>query len=71
MTDGSRTEQMPRREVTRILVTGAAITGTGAILGAIIGALATGEGSFWMFVGMGLGAVVAVCATAVQVMRSY
>ena len=57
--------------VGRILVTGAAITGTGAILGLIVGALADGDAGFWAFVGMGAGAVVAVTAMAVRAMRAY
>jgi len=68
--DGAQREGGPRLEVGRILVTGMTITGCGAILGAIVGALADGDAGFWMFVGMGAGAVIAVGSLALQVVRS-
>lgn len=70
MTDGAQTEQGARLEVGRILATGAAITGTGAILGLIVGALADGEAGAWMFIGMGIGAIVGVSMLALRVVRS-
>jgi hypothetical protein len=69
VTDGAQTGSGARLPVGRILLTGMAITGTGAILGVIVGALADGEAGFWMFIGMGAGALIAVGALALGVVR--
>jgi hypothetical protein len=55
--------------VGRILLTGMSITATGAVLGLIVGALAEGNAGFWMFVGMGAGAAVAVASLGLRVVR--
>ena len=55
--------------VGRILLTGMAITGAGAALGVIVGALAEGNAGFWMFLGMGAGAVIAVASLGLRVVR--
>jgi hypothetical protein len=47
---------------TGLLWTGLAITGAGAVLGLLVGALSDGDGGLWAFVGMGAGAL---CAIAV------
>lgn len=70
MGEGPQTAAAGGLDPGRVLMTGAAITGSGAILGLIVGALASGAGGFWMFVGMGVGAVIAVCVLGLVVIRS-
>jgi len=53
-----------------LLITALAITGAGAVLGLLVGALAGGDGGFWAFVGMGAGAVVAIAVLSVRVFRT-
>jgi hypothetical protein len=53
-----------------LLLTGLAITGAGAVLGLVVGALAGGDGGLWAFLGMGAGAVIAIAVLSVRVLRT-
>jgi hypothetical protein len=53
-----------------LLLTGAAITGTGAVLGLVVAAVSGGGGGLWAFIGMGAGAVVAIAVLSVRVFRT-
>ena len=53
-----------------LLLTVAAITGAGAVLGLLIGALSEGDGGLWAFVGMGAGAAIAIAVLSVRVFRT-
>ncbi len=61
---------MPDGETGNLLFTGAAITGAGAVLGLLVGALAGGDGGLWAFVGMGAGAVIAIAVLSVRAFRT-
>ena len=61
---------MEKRDVD-LLWTGLAITGAGAVLGLLVGALADGSGGLWAFVGMGAGALLAVAVLAGFVLSRY
>lgn len=61
---------MPGSDVANTLRTGAAITGAGAVLGLLVGALSDGDGGLWAFVGMGAGAVIAIAVLGVRVFRT-
>ena len=54
-----------------LLWTGLAITGAGAVLGLIVGALSDGDGGLWAFVGMGAGALVAIAVLTGFVLARY
>jgi hypothetical protein len=53
-----------------ILRTGAAITGSGAVIGLLVGALSDGEAGLWAFIGMGAGALIAVAVLSLRVFRT-
>jgi Na+/proline symporter len=53
-----------------VLFAGLAITGAGAVLGLLVGALADGSGGLWAFIGMGAGALIAIAVLSVRVFRT-
>jgi hypothetical protein len=53
-----------------VLITGAAIVGSGAVVGVVVGALSEGSAGLWAFIGMGIGAVIAIAVTSIRVFRS-
>ena len=61
---------MADRNTADILVTGAAITGAGAVLGLLVGAVSGGDGGLWAFIGMGAGALIAIAVLSVRVFRT-
>ena len=61
---------MSDHDAGRVLLTGAAITGCGAIVGLLVGAVSDGAGGLWAFVGMGAGAVIAIAVLSVRVLRT-
>jgi Na+/proline symporter len=61
---------MPDRDLGNVLLTGAAITGAGAVVGLLAGALSDGSGGLWAFLGMGAGALIAIAVLSVRVMRT-
>jgi Na+/proline symporter len=54
----------------RILLTGAAITGCGAVVGLLVGAVSDGAGGLWAFIGMGAGALISIAVLSVRVLRT-
>jgi hypothetical protein len=59
-----------RDDLGNVLLTGVAITGAGAVLGLLVGALAEGSGGLWAFIGMGAGAAIAIAVLSVRVFRA-
>jgi hypothetical protein len=57
-------------ETGHTLRTGAAITGSGAVIGLLVGALSGGEAGLWAFIGMGAGALIAVAILSVRAFRT-
>ena len=47
-----------------------AITGAGAVLGLLVGAVSGGDGGLWAFIGMGAGALIAIAVLSVRVFRN-
>ena len=61
---------MADRTTADIMVTGAAITGAGAVIGLLVGAVSGGDGGLWAFIGMGAGALIAIAVLSVRVFRT-
>ena len=61
---------MADRNTADIMVTCAAITGAGAVIGLLVGAVSGGDGGLWAFIGMGAGALIAIAVLSVRVFRT-
>jgi len=61
---------MADRDTAEFLIAGAAITGAGAVLGLLVGAVSGGDGGLWAFLGMGAGALIAIAVLSVRVFRT-